>query len=124
MLDRSFAAEIRKANGDGALPARFALIRQVRSACSALSTPAVLTTFGAVLREHGRVPVALCVAATIHVHREWFGGSLAAVQWAEDVLSCWTNRSPHAIADAYIRDNLHYTRILEYAGNFIRLTSD
>ena len=124
MLEKTFAAEIRKANGDGTLAARMALIKQVRAARAALSTPAVINKFGEILRAHGRIPVALCVAATIHVHREWFGCSLAAIQWAEDVLGCWTNRSAYAMEDAYIRDNLHYTRILEYAGNFIRMTSD
>ena len=123
MLDKSFATEIRKANGGDSREARFALLREVRAAAAMLSTPSVMRTFGSVLRTYGRVPVALCVAATLHARRAELGNT-SALQWADEVMSCWTNRSPHALDDAYIRDNLHCTRILEYAGSLIRLTSE
>lgn len=124
MLDKSLAADIRKANGGDSREARFALLRDVRNACAALSTPSVMNHFRTVINTYGRVPVAICIAATLQARRAVLTDARDALQWADDVMCCWTNRSPNAHMDAYICDQLHCTRILEYAGNFIRLTSD
>ena len=42
---------------------------------------------------------------------------------AGEVLKLWTNR-PGDIPCLYIHDNLHPSRIEEYAGSFIRLTTE
>lgn len=68
--DRELKREIKRANGDGSRDAKFELIRRVKAACAAMSTTKVAGEFYEILHEHGRVPVALCVAATIYARRE------------------------------------------------------
>ena len=115
-LDGDFVREVRKkANGDGSREARFAFIKEVKEARKKLSTPEVRRTFGECIKEYGRVPVAICVGATI-IER--------TVRWATSVLELWTNKPYSGIAFAHINDNLHPTRIEEYAGEFIRLTTE
>lgn len=117
-IDRELAREIKAANGDGSREAKVALVQRVRAANKELSSPAMMTGFNDVIRKHGRVPVALCVAATLHARRErldrW------GFEWAEQVLKLWTNRPPSYIQIATIDDGLHPTRICEYAGSFMR----
>ncbi len=91
---------------------------RVRAAKEKLSTPEVQRTFGDALKECGRVPVAICVAATIIKRRDRLRAQ--TVRWAEAVLKLWT-KNPDS---AYIDDNLHPTRIEEYAGAFMRLTTE
>jgi len=45
------------------------------------------------------------------------------VRWAIEVLELWTNRPPDTRC-LYIGDNLHPSRIEEYAGSFIKLTTE
>ena len=118
-LDRTFSAEIKKANGDGSREARFAFLRPAKEAAKRLSTPNVREDFNDILREYGRVAVGLCVAVTIRERMDRLDGS--TVRWAEKVLALWTNR-PSDTSCLAIRDNLHPTRIEEYAGSLIRLT--
>lgn len=124
-LDRVLAKDIqREANGDGSREAKFAFMKRVEAANKALSTPEVVRGgFDAAIKEHGRVSVSVCVAATLYNRRErldkW--GFL----WATEVLSLWTNRTPSGIDRATIRDEtLHPTSICGYAGEFIRLTTE
>ena len=122
-LDREFAREIRKAaNGDGGREARFDFIKKVKGARKMLSTPEMRRTFGECIKEYGRVPVAIYVAATIAERRDRLG--TRTVRWATSVLELWTNRPFSGISFAYIDDNLHPARIDEYAGEFIRLTTE
>lgn len=122
-LDREFAREVRKvANGDGSREAKFDFIKKVKETRKKLSTPEVRRTFGECIKEYGRVPVAICVAATIIERRDRLGTH--AVRWATSVLELWTNKPFSGISFAYINDNLHPTRIEEYAGEFIRLTTE
>lgn len=121
-LDGAFAREIKKtANGDGSREARFSFLRPAKEAAKRLSTPNVREEFNDILREYGRVSVALCVAVTIRERRDRLDDS--TVRWAEAVLALWTNR-PHDVSCLAIRDNLHPTRIEEYAGSLIRLTTE
>lgn len=121
-LDRTLASDIKKqANGDGSREAKFAFLRRVRAAKKALSTPRVQTVYGMAFQEFGRVPVAICTAVTILERQDRLNGY--AVRWAREVLKLWTNR-PRDILEAYIDDGLHPTRIEEYAGDFIRLTTE
>lgn len=119
-LDTTFIREIKAANGDGSREARFKFLATARVAASALSTPAVMTTFNDAVREHGRVAVAACVAATVLDRCDRLDP--ATVDWAKEVMHLWTNRTAdlHGVT---INDNLHPTRIEEYAGGFIRLTT-
>lgn len=121
-LDRTFAREIKKtANGDGSREARFAFLKPAREAAKRLSTPNVREEFDDILREYGRVAVGLCVAATVKERRDRLYSK--TVRWAEQVLALWTN-GPHDTSCLAIHDNLHPTRIEEYAGSFIRATTE
>ena len=121
-LDRSFAREVEKAsNGDGSREARFAFLNPAREAAKRLSTPNVRNDFDDVLREYGRAAVGLCVAVTVFERRDRLESR--TVRWAMEVLKLWTNR-PGDIPCLYIHDNLHPSRIEEYAGSFIRLTTE
>lgn len=114
----------REANGDGSREAKFAFMKRVEAANKALSAPEVACGgFYAAIKEHGRVPVAICVAATLYNRRErldrW------GFSWATEVLNLWTNRTPSGIDRATIRDEmLHPTSICRYAEEFIRLTME
>ena len=71
-LDRTLVSEIKKqANGDGSREAKFAFIKEVRGASQMMSTPDVLNgKFDEAFKVYGRVPVAICIAATLHLRRE------------------------------------------------------
>ena len=124
-LDKELAGEIkREANGDCSRAARFDFMKRVDRAAKALSSPDVARGgFEATMKEHGRVPVTICVAATLWDRRErldrW------GIQWAQAVLNLWENRPPSGADRAIIHDSaLHPTRICEYAGSFIRLPAE
>ena len=122
-LDGDFVREVRKkANGDGSREARFAFIKEAKEARKKLSTPEVRRTFWECIKEYGRVPVAICVGATIIERRDRL--KTRTVRWATSVLELWTNKPYSGIAFAHINDNLHPTRIEEYAGEFMRLTTE
>lgn len=120
-LDKTFAREIEKqANGDGSREAKFAFKKKVEETARALSTPKVLEVFNDCLKKYGRVPVAICVAETIIERRdrlEW-----RSYMWAIEVMRLYTN-APSDKMFAYIDDGLHPSRIEEYAGSFMRVTT-
>ncbi len=121
-LDRTLANDIKKqANGDGSRDAKFAFLKRVKAAKKTLSTTQVQTAYNTALKEFGRVPVAVCTAVTILERQDRLNEY--AVKWAWEVLKLWTNR-PRDILVACIDDGLHPTRIEEYAGDFIRLTTE
>ena len=118
-LDRALAREISKAANDcKEQKTRMVLMQKLRKAKERLSTPDVIRTFGDALKECGRVPVAICTAVTINKRRNRLRAQ--TVRWAEAVLKLWGKNSD----SAYIADGLHPTRIEEYAGSFIRLTTE
>ena len=119
-LDETFAREVKKAaNGDGSREARLAFLYPAKEAAQKLSTPNVMNDFDDILREYGRAAVALCVAVTAWECRSWL--KERTVRWAKEVLKLWTNR-PRDTLCLFINDNLHPSRIEEYAGSFISLT--
>lgn len=121
-LDRTFAREVKKAaNGDGSREARFAFLNPAKEAARKLSTSNVMREFDGILREYGRATVGLCVAVTVWERRDRLESR--TVRWAMEVLKLWTNRPPD-IRSLYIGDNLHPSRIEEYAGSFIKLTTE
>lgn len=121
-LDRTFAREIEKtANGDGSREARFAFLNPAREAAKKLSTPNVRREFDNILREYGRAAVGLCVAVTVWERRDRLESR--TVRWAMEVLRLWTNR-PRDILCLFINDGLHPSRIEEYAGSLIMLTTE
>ena len=121
-LDRTFAREVKKAaNGDGSREARFAFLNPAKEAARKLSTPNVMREFDGILREYGRATVGLCVAVTVWERRDRLESR--TVRWAMEVLKLWTNRPPDTRC-LYIGDNLHPSRIEEYAGSFIKLTTE
>lgn len=121
-LDRTFAREVKKAaNGDGSREARFAFLNPAREAARKMSTPEVMREFGNVLKEYGRAAVGLCVAVTVWERRDRLDDS--TTRWAMEVLKLWTNRPGDTLC-LYIHDNLHPSRIEEYAGSFVKLTTE
>lgn len=120
-LDKTFSSELRKINGDGTREAKFAFLSLAKSAARELSTTAVSSVFSDVVRKYGRAAVAVCLSATILRRQDRLLSS--TVQWAHEVIRLWTNR-PNTIDCVVIDDGLHPTRIEEYAGSFIRLTSE
>lgn len=121
-LDRTFAREFKKAaNGDGSREARFAFLNPAKEAARKLSTPNVMREFDGILRDYGRATVGLCVAVTVWERRDRLESR--TVRWAIEVLELWTNRPPDTRC-LYIGDNLHPSRIEEYAGSFIKLTTE
>lgn len=121
-LDRTFAREIKKTvNGDGSREARFAFLNPAREAAKKLSTPNVRREFDNILREYGRATVGLCVAVTVWERRDRLESR--TVRWAMEVLRLWTNR-PRDILCLFINDGLHPSRIEEYAGSLIMLTTE
>lgn len=121
-LDRTFVQEVKKtANGDGSREARLAFLNTAREAVKKLSTPNVMHEFDDILREYKRATVGLCVAVTVWERRDRLESR--TVRWAMEVLKLWTNR-PVDILRLYIHDNLHPSRIEEYAGSLIRFTTE
>lgn len=122
MIDRELAREIKRATPKlQDRDAYFSFIRKVRDAKKDMSTPEVCRTFEDMLRKHGRVVTAIVVAATLYQRRERLDGW--GYRWATDVLGLWAHTRGH-LEDAAIEDGLHPTRICEYAGSFIRLSTD
>ena len=121
-LDRTLTREIVKAaNGNGSREDRFVFLKLAKAAAKELSTPTVREKFNDVVKTYGRAAIAVCVAATVLERRDRLERS--TVQWAQEVMRLWTNR-PIDCGYVVIRDNLHPTRIEEYAGAFIRLTTE
>lgn len=126
-LDNTLAREIRaQANGNGSREAKFAFIKKIRGASKLISAPDVIRSgkITEATRIYGRAAVAICFAATLYQRRERI--DFWGFDWATEVLKLWANRAPHGLGDAIISDGLHPTRICDsdYAGNFIRLTTE
>lgn len=120
-IDRTLANEIEKKNGDGSREDRFAFLREIIAVKTDCSTPDVRYRFADCFGRHSRAAIAVCVAATVLDRRDRLDRS--TVDWGEAIMRLWTNRTP-STDRIIIEDNLHPTRIEEYAGEFIRLTSD
>lgn len=119
--DSELVKEIRRANGDGTRAAGLELLRKVKAAKADLSSPDVREHFDDILKKHGRVPVAICVGVTAVLRADDLNRWI--VDWGRDVLQQWAYR-PFDLTVALIEDNLHPSRIEEYAGGFVRATTD
>lgn len=121
MLDRELVKEVRKANGDGSREAKFKLLAQVKAAKRDLSRTDVRDHFDEILKNHGRVPVAICVAVTAVMREDRLNRWI--VDWGREVFSLWANR-PNDFSVALIEDGLHPSRIEEYASSFVKVTTE
>ena len=121
-LDRTLVKEIKAAIGDGSREAKFALLKKIDAAAEEMSTPEIRERFNEMLVKHGRAVTAICVAATIWERRDRLDDW--RIDWATEVLELWTTKPASGVIRAYIRDDLHPTRICEYAYSFINLTSE
>lgn len=120
-LDRTLSAEIKAAAGSDRA-AKFDLLRRVSAARADLSTTKVRSTFNDTLRKHGRVPVAICIAATLEARRErldYFG-----ITWAREVLSLLPGWTAGNKERGHIEDGIHPTAICDYARDFIKYTTE
>ena len=121
-IDRTLAKEIKILNGDGSRDARFETWHRVEAARNELSSTDAARNFNECLKKYGRAVVALCVASTIYERRERLDDW--GIRWSTSILGLWTNRGPSFRERAAINDGLHPTRICEYAGDFIQLTTE
>ena len=99
-------------------------LAKIDAANRELSTAAPRTDFNGILGRHGRAVVAVAVACTLRNRWERLEGW--GIEWALAVLDLlpfvWTQGN---MDRATIRDTvLHPTAICDYAGDFIRLTSE
>ena len=120
-IDSLLAREIKKANGDGTRATRFPFLNEVRAVIHECSTPDVFTVFPECFHHYSRASIAVAVALTIDRRRDRLNS--APVRWADEVLRLWTNHPPRMDGMSF-DDNLHPCRIEEYAGEFIRLTTE
>lgn len=121
-LDKTFEKEIIKiSNGNGSREAKFNFLKSAKETAKELSTIKAAEIFNSTIKKHGRVTVAICVAATILQKEDRL--DYPTCQWARKVISLWGNR-PSDISCVAFCDGLHPTRIEEYAGGFIRLTTE
>ena len=122
-LDRTLVREINSLIGNGSREAKFAMLKRIDAAKKDLSTPQVRSAFDVCLRKHGRAVVAVCVAATLDARKDrldYWGW-----RWAHEVLSLLPkNITPENLGRAHIDDGIHPTAICDYAGSFIRLTTE
>jgi len=123
-LDRTLVKEIKAANGDGSREAKFALLHKIDAAAKDMSTPEIRERFSEMLVRHGRAVTAICIAATLWIRRERLDDW--QIPWAMEVLEHWTTKpkSETGIDRAYIDDQIHPTRICEYATSFIKCTTE
>ena len=80
---------------------------------------ALKSIFDRVMLGYPRTVTACCLAATIVMRGSM---SYAAQVWAHGVIEAWNPTSSQRLR-AYIDDNLHPSRVEEYAGGFIRATT-
>lgn len=125
-LDRTLAKEIKAANGDEGRDAKFALLHKIHEAVKDMSTPDIAERFDEMLVKHGRAVTAICIAATLWTRKERLELSGWELMWATKVLELWTTKpkSETGVGHACIDDQLHPTRILEYASSFMECTTE
>ena len=121
-LDHTLTREIKAINGDGSREARFSFLKRLEAAKDALSLIGVGANFDECVKNHGRATVAICIEVTLYERRERLDGW--GLPWALEVLKRWTNCVYANYHRAYIDDQLHPTRICNYAASFIRLTTE
>lgn len=118
MLDRELVKEIKKANGNGNIEARFRLLRKIRKTSEYLSNVHSKQDFDRAFMIYGRVPVSICIAVTAVLQKdeqaEWI------VDWGYNVLLYWNNR-PRDISVALIR-NMSYFSLELYSCSFVETT--
>ena len=119
-LERTLAREIETACGTTE-EEKFAFARKADAVAKELSTTNARQIFPVIFKRHSRAAVAICVAATILIRRDHLAHT--SVEWAQEVMKHYTNRIS-SLGRFYIRDELHPSRIEEYAGFFIRLTTE
>ena len=121
-LDSTLVREIREAVGDGSRTAKFRLLSRVSDACVDLSRADIRSTFNQVVRKHGRVPVVICVAATLEARKERL--DYWNMAWAREVLVLLPGWTPGNRERAHIEDGIHPTAICDYAGELVKLTTE
>lgn len=122
-VDHELLREVRTfAKNDGTRE-QFRPIRLKLEECLlALSMPEVMYNFDDTLRKHGRAAVAILLACTLAERYDRLEGHNA--WWAREVLDAAKLPQRYRPEDYSIIDNLHPTRIFEYAGEFFKLTSE
>ena len=122
-VDRELLREVRAFAKNDGTKEQFRPIRLKLEECrKALSTPEVMYNFDDTLCKHGRAAVAILLACTL-IEREYrLDGHYA--WWARDVLDAAKLPLGYRPEEHSIIDDLHPTRIFEYAGELLRLTSE
>lgn len=121
-VDRELLREVRAfTRNDGTRETLRPIRMKLRECREALSTPEIMNTFDDVLCKHGRPAVAIILAYTL-VDRAWRLDNHIA-WWAWEVIKAaqLPKNDPSGWA---IIDDLHPTRIFEYAGEFFKMTME
>lgn len=122
-LDTTFAREIKKvANGDGSDEHMRTFRKTLRMVKAELSCVGVRERYNECVKKYGRVPVAICTAATVVDRQDRLESK--SITWALEVLKHWTNRPNTTLYFAVIEDGLHPTRIEEYAAPLMQVTTE
>ena len=121
-LDMELAKDLKRANGDGTRSTRFGFLRKVEDAAQMMRCTAAPQLLPDAIKTYGREAVACALAASIMERQNRLNHR--TVEWATAVLDIWTNHG--SLDGCTIADNLHPSKIEwpEYAGKFIRLTSE
>lgn len=122
-VERELLREVRAFAKNDGTKETFRPIRIKLDECrKALSTPEVMYNFDETLREHGRAAVSIILAGTLiergdrlDHYKEW---------WAREVLDAAKLPMRYRPEEHSIIDDLHPTRIFEYAGEFFKLTTE
>lgn len=116
-MDKSLVREIKAA--EKSHRGQTAFLVQIRRAAKELSTPDIMD--GELLKKcinkYGRAVIVCLLASTIMDRADRLHDD--TVRWAEDVYRVWLYRGYDTPT---IADNLHPSRIEEYAGWFLQLT--
>ena len=120
MLDTVFIREIiKEANGDGSRTYRIQFSQSLFAAHHDISRANIVNA----VKEHGRVKVALCVAATMrHLSKGRINLDAKAMLWANEVLNAWHDDNPGRRERALVNMEAHPTKLEPAARPLINLT--
>lgn len=123
-VDKELLREVRAfAKNDGTKETFRPIRLKLKECRKALSTPQVMYNFGETICEHGRAAVAILLACTLIERYERLDGHYA--WWAREILdAAKLPERYYKRGEISIIDDLHPTRIFEYAGEFFKLTSE
>ncbi len=122
-VDSYLLREVRAyAKTNGTYEAFKPIRRKLNECIKTLSTPEVMYRFNEFISAHGRAAVAIAIACTLIGRYRRLDGHYS--EWAREILNAAQLPPQYYKPEEHtIIDGLNPTRIFEYAGEFLRLTS-